>query len=112
LLGLGAAAVLIKGGHGTENILTDYLIIPDGVVRFSRPRIATKNTHGTGCTLASAIASGLAQGLGVQQAVARAVDYLHQAILAAPGFGRGFGPVNHGFAYNPSDDVRNAPRGA
>jgi len=112
LLAMGAAAVLIKGGHGSEDFLTDYLITASGVERFSQERIRSKNTHGTGCTLASGIATGLAQGMGAQAAVGRAVDYLHQAILAAPGFGRGFGPVNHGFAHNPSDGVRNAPRGA
>jgi len=96
LLGMGAQAALIKGGHGTEEMLTDFLITSAGVERFTLPRIHTKNTHGTGCTLASAIATGLAQGLSLYDAVQRARHYLHEAILTAPGFGQGFGPVNHG----------------
>ena len=61
----------------------------------SLPRLHTKNTHGTGCTLASAIATGLAQGLPLSAAVHRARNYLQQAIATAPGFGAGHGPVNH-----------------
>ncbi len=95
LLGLGAAAVLIKGGHGGGETLTDFLVIPAGAQAFSWPRIATRNTHGTGCTLAAGIATGLAQGLSLEDAVGRARDYLYQAIRTAPGFGSGAGPLNH-----------------
>jgi len=102
LLAMGAGSALIKGGHGTGDVLTDFLVTADGVEEISMPRLVTRNTHGTGCTLASAIAVGLAQGMGLSEAVHRARKYLHAAIADAPGFGKGHGPVNHG--------VLNAPR--
>jgi hydroxymethylpyrimidine/phosphomethylpyrimidine kinase len=95
LLALGAQAALIKGGHGDGATLTDYLVTPGGVEAISLPRLSTRNTHGTGCTLASAIATGLAQGMTLPDAVRRARAYLHEAIRTAPGFGTGHGPVNH-----------------
>lgn len=95
LLGMGAQAALIKGGHGTEAFLTDFLVTADGVETISLPRIQTRNTHGTGCTLASAIATGLAQGMSLSDSVHRARRYLQEAIRTAPGFGAGHGPVNH-----------------
>ena len=95
LLARGARAALIKGGHGDGDMLTDYLVTPGGVERIALPRLATRNTHGTGCTLASAIATGLAQGMTLPDAVRRARAYLHEAIRTAPGFGAGHGPVNH-----------------
>ena len=95
LLAMGAQAALIKGGHGEGDTLTDYLITATGVETISLPRLHSKNTHGTGCTLASAIATGLAQGLPLSDAVQRARHYLHNAIRTAPGFGTGHGPVNH-----------------
>jgi hydroxymethylpyrimidine/phosphomethylpyrimidine kinase len=95
LLGMGTKAALIKGGHGTGDILTDYLVTAEAVEAISLPRLLTKNTHGTGCTLASAIATGLAQGMTLLDAVQRARKYLHEAIRTAPGFGAGHGPVNH-----------------
>jgi hydroxymethylpyrimidine/phosphomethylpyrimidine kinase len=95
LLARGARAALIKGGHGDGETLTDYLITPEGVERITLPRLATRNTHGTGCTLASGIATGLAQGMTLPDAVRRARAYLHEAIRTAPGFGAGHGPVNH-----------------
>jgi hydroxymethylpyrimidine/phosphomethylpyrimidine kinase len=95
LLAMGAQAALIKGGHDNADTLTDILVTPGGVEKFSRPHIAGRNTHGTGCTLASAIATGLAQGMTLSDAVRRARDYLQNAIAAAPGFGKGHGPVNH-----------------
>ncbi|MBT3553619.1 MAG: bifunctional hydroxymethylpyrimidine kinase/phosphomethylpyrimidine kinase, partial [Rhodospirillaceae bacterium] len=64
--------------------------------RFTSPRIETKHTHGTGCTLASAIACGIAQGMETAAAVARARDYVLEAIRTAPGYGHGHGPLNHG----------------
>ncbi|PCI34320.1 MAG: bifunctional hydroxymethylpyrimidine kinase/phosphomethylpyrimidine kinase [Alphaproteobacteria bacterium] len=95
LLNLGPKAVLVKGGHLSGEILTDLLVTPEGVYEFSSPVIASRHTHGTGCTLASAIATGLAQGRGLRQAVARAHAYVHKAIAQAPGFGHGKGPLNH-----------------
>ena len=96
LLTLGPDAVLLKGGHLESDTLTDILASGDGVHTFHGPRIATTSTHGTGCTLASAIATGLAQGMEIVPAVMRARDYVRKAIESAPGFGGGHGPLNHG----------------
>ena len=96
LLDLGAQAVLVKGGHRGGATVTDVLVTAEGVRRFESPRIDTVHTHGTGCTLASAIATGLAQGLALEPAVVRARAYLIEAIRQAPGLGHGSGPVNHG----------------
>jgi len=95
LLVMGAQAALIKGGHGNEDMLTDYLITADDLDAISLPRLHTQNTHGTGCTMASAIATGLAQNMSLFEATRRARHYLQQAIRTAPGFGKGHGPVNH-----------------
>ncbi|NHF73333.1 bifunctional hydroxymethylpyrimidine kinase/phosphomethylpyrimidine kinase [Paracoccus xiamenensis] len=96
LLALGPEWVLMKGGHAAGRVCTDHLIGPEEEV-FRAPRIATHNTHGTGCTLSAAIAAGLAQGMGLPQAVARAHAYVHAAISAADGLriGAGHGPVHH-----------------
>lgn len=97
LLALGPEAVLVKGGHGEGPRLVDLLACRDGTLkRFESDRIETPHTHGTGCTLASAIATGLAQGLGVVAAVERARAYVLEAIRTAPGLGHGHGPLNHG----------------
>ncbi|MFL1460769.1 bifunctional hydroxymethylpyrimidine kinase/phosphomethylpyrimidine kinase [Roseococcus sp. DSY-14] len=96
MLTLGVPAVLLKGGHMPGEGLVDILATPEGVVRFEDARIPTRHTHGTGCTLASAIATGLAQGLALAEAVARARRYVRAAILAAPGYGAGHGPLDHG----------------
>ena len=95
LLSLGPRAVLLKGGHMEGAVLTDLLVTPDGAESFSGPRLDTPHTHGTGCTMASAIAACLARGLDVSSAVQRARDYVHAAIVTAPGLGRGHGPLNH-----------------
>lgn len=95
LLGLGVEAVLAKGGHGEGDTLTDYLVTEDDVRRFTHPRIDTTHTHGTGCTLASAIAAGIAQGMKLPSSVERACAFVHDAIGSAPGLGRGHGPLNH-----------------
>jgi hydroxymethylpyrimidine/phosphomethylpyrimidine kinase len=97
LLAMGAAAVLMKGGHVSGATVTDLLITPAGETGFSGERIETRHTHGTGCTLASAIATGLAQGLTLEAAVARAWAYVAEAIRRAPGFGAGAGPLDHGW---------------
>jgi hydroxymethylpyrimidine/phosphomethylpyrimidine kinase len=96
LLAMGAKAALIKGGHADGDMLVDILVHEGGVLRYTHPRIATQHTHGTGCTLASAIATGLAQNLSLPDAMTRAEAYLQSAIAAAPGFGAGHGPVWHG----------------
>jgi hydroxymethylpyrimidine/phosphomethylpyrimidine kinase len=95
LLALGCGAVLIKGGHLDGDTVHDVLATADGFTEWESPRIATRHTHGTGCTLASAIAAGLAQGMDVAAAVSRARDYVQRAIASAPGLGRGHGPLDH-----------------
>jgi hydroxymethylpyrimidine/phosphomethylpyrimidine kinase len=96
LLALGPQAVLIKGGHGDGDTLVDTLFVRDAPPRsFSASRIDTRNTHGTGCTLSTAIACGLAQGMPLVDAIARAHAFVQQAIRTAPDFGRGHGPLNH-----------------
>ena len=91
---MGAGAVLIKGGH-REGDATDLLLDSEGWLEFPAPRIATRHTHGTGCTYSAAITAGLATGLPLRKAVARAKRFIHQAIATNPGLGRGCGPVNH-----------------
>lgn len=95
LVAAGARYALVKGGHIDGETVRDVLASSAGVEVFESPRIATRATHGTGCTLASAIATGLAQGLGVGEAVVRARAYLTGAIKAAPGLGGGHGPLGH-----------------
>lgn len=95
LLALGPQAVLMKGGHLDGNDLTDLLVTEDEVCAFQGRRLATRSTHGTGCSLASSIATGLAQGMDLADAVARARDYFRRAIETAPGYGQGHGPLNH-----------------
>lgn len=95
LLDLGARAALVKGGHLRSDILVDVVVTRDGVERFTRPRIATRATHGTGCTLSAAVTAGLALGNDLQIAVSDAIGYLQAAIRAAPGLGAGNGPVEH-----------------
>jgi hydroxymethylpyrimidine/phosphomethylpyrimidine kinase len=95
LLALGAKAVLLKGGHMEGDELVDLLAEPGSLTAFAGPRIHTSSTHGTGCTLASAIACGLAQGMGLADAVARGRAYVRKAIETAPGLGTGHGPLNH-----------------
>jgi len=97
LLGLGAKAVLMKGGHVAGERVVDVLMTVAGETTFEGERIETRHTHGTGCTLASACATGLAQGLALEEAVARAWNYVHEAMLRAPGFGAGHGPLDHGW---------------
>jgi hydroxymethylpyrimidine/phosphomethylpyrimidine kinase len=95
LLALGVPAVLLKGGHLPGDDLVDLLATSDGIESFSAPRIQTRHTHGTGCTTASAVAAGLAQGMTLRDAVLRARAYVRAAIAAAPGLGEGHGPLNH-----------------
>lgn len=95
LLALGAQAVLMKGGHVEGPLVIDILMTPSGETTFEGERLQTRHTHGTGCTLASAVAAGLAQGLPLTEAVARAWAYVHEAMRQAPGFGAGHGPLDH-----------------
>jgi hydroxymethylpyrimidine/phosphomethylpyrimidine kinase len=97
LLAMGCRAVLIKGGHGQGAESIDYLIGAGGVVALAAPRIATRNTHGTGCSLSSAIAAGLANGEEMEAAVRNAKAWISAAIAAADRFsvGHGHGPIHH-----------------
>ncbi len=101
LLDLGPRAVLLKGGHLGGATVTDLLATRDGHEIFTGPRIETTSDHGTGCTLASAAATGLAQGLALRATVARARAYLREALLSAPGLGRGHGPVDQVHTVRP-----------
>ncbi len=103
ILAKGAKAVLVKGGHAAGEMVTDVLVQPERVDYFTHPRIMGVGGHGTGCTLAAGIATGLAQGLPLAAAVARARRYLQSALAASPGFGKGAGPLWHGLA-PPADD--------
>jgi len=95
LLEAGAGAALIKGGHLEGEMVQDVLVTPEAIGVFEAPRQDTRNTHGTGCTLASAIAVRLAQGMDLSEAVREARDYVWKAIATAPGYGGGAGPLNH-----------------
>ncbi|NDF11671.1 MAG: bifunctional hydroxymethylpyrimidine kinase/phosphomethylpyrimidine kinase [Proteobacteria bacterium] len=95
ILKRGAKAVLMKGGHREGAEVTDILLTEGGAKTFRSPRIKTRQTHGTGCTLASAIAASLAQGMALETAVERARNYVWNAINTAPGYGSGHGPLNH-----------------
>lgn len=101
LLAMGARNVLMKGGHSSDEQATDLLLTSEGEFLFSSSRIVTKNTHGTGCTLASAIAAGLAKKLSLQDAVQEAKTYLHNALLQADKLtiGQGSGPVHHFYSF-------------
>ncbi|GJE72444.1 bifunctional hydroxymethylpyrimidine kinase/phosphomethylpyrimidine kinase [Methylorubrum podarium] len=101
LLARGARAVLIKGGHGEGRESVDHLIAADGTLRrFAAPRIETRNSHGTGCTLSAAVAAGLARGQGLTEAVGTAKTYVTAAIRAADSVpvGHGHGPLHHFYA--------------
>ena len=94
LCAMGARAALVKGGH-LEGAATDVLY-SDGVWReFAAPRIETRHTHGTGCTYSAAVTASLARGNPLEDAVARAKEYITNALRTAPGLGRGRGPLNH-----------------
>jgi hydroxymethylpyrimidine/phosphomethylpyrimidine kinase len=97
LLELGCSVVLIKGGHGQGAESIDYLITAKAIVALAAPRIATRNTHGTGCSLSSAVAAGLAKGEEMETAVRNAKAWVSAAIAAADrlGVGQGHGPIHH-----------------
>ncbi len=99
LLALGAKAVLIKGGHTVDTEATDYLFTDKGVTTFSKSRIDTMNTHGTGCTLSAAITAYIARGLSLEKAIERGKEYLSKALNSGKmvAIGKGHGPVDHFF---------------
>lgn len=96
LLSLGSQNVFLTGGHLPGNGIIDVLVGDSGYHEFRHPRIDTQHTHGTGCTLASAIAVGIARGRTLPKAIEKAEAYLEAAIRAAPGLGQGQGPLGHG----------------
>lgn len=98
------APVLVKGGHVAGDVVIDRLIDGGGVMaEWANPRIDTRHSHGTGCTLASAIATGLATGMTLEPAIARAIRFVRAALIAAPGLGAGHGPMGHALAEAPFD---------
>ena len=101
LLAFGCPAVLIKGGHGEGAESVDYLLTANSRIRLAAPRTQTKNTHGTGCSLSSAIAAGLAKGVSLEAAVRGAKAYVSAAIAAADrlNVGKGHGPIHHFYAF-------------
>ena len=113
LLAMGCRAVLIKGGHGQGAESIDYLVDAKGTIALAAPRIATKNTHGTGCSLSSAIAAGLAKGEDMETAVRNAKAWISAAIAAADRFsvGHGHGPIHHFHKYLLSISSRRTARG-
>ncbi len=105
LLSLGIPAVLVKGGHLPGPTVVDVLATAEGTERFQEPRLIKQRTHGTGCTLASAVAAGLAQGLDLFAAVARARRYVRDAIAYAPDFGVEAGLLNHAVWRSDNDEA-------
>ncbi|MDB2415503.1 bifunctional hydroxymethylpyrimidine kinase/phosphomethylpyrimidine kinase [Rickettsiales bacterium] len=91
---LGAANVIIKGGHFGGGNVRDSLLSDDGFKFFTSKRIETNNTHGTGCSFASALSTFIAKGISIENSVQKAHDFVHNAILTAPDLGKGCGPIN------------------
>ena len=95
ILKFGPKFVLIKGGHTNKSFIEDVLISKNNIKIFKNKKIQTKNTHGTGCTLSSAIASFISKNYNMNESCRRSIQYVHKAILLNPKFGRGHGPINH-----------------
>jgi hydroxymethylpyrimidine/phosphomethylpyrimidine kinase len=91
----GARAALVKGGHLRSEELVDVLFDGSEFREWRRPRLDTRSTHGTGCTLSAGITAGLAHGRPLPAAVEQSLDFVHRAMRAAPGLGAGHGPLNH-----------------
>ena len=108
LLRFGSGAVLLKGGHGEGAESVDFLVSRAGTIRLAKPRIASQNTHGTGCTLAAAITAGLALGLTLDDAVRKAKDFVWGALKAGADLrvGSGTGPVDHLFEILPHCGIK------
>ena len=101
LVELGAGAALVKGGHTEGETVVDLFFDGDEVRLFNAARVHTQHTHGTGCTLSAAVATGLGQGLPLAQAVERGIRYVQAAIAHAPGLGAGHGPLGHAAGQAP-----------
>ena len=106
LLERGVYAALMKGGHLDGKAVVDVLVSEEGANIMSGPRLRSRHTHGTGCTLASAVAANMALGLDLDEAVMRAREFVFEAIRTAPGFGsnKGHGPLNHGLAIGAPEE--------
>jgi len=104
LLEMGAYAALMKGGHLDGKSVLDLLVTEDGTNIMSSPRIQSKHTHGTGCTLASACAAAMSLGAGLNEAVMSAREFVFEAIRTAPKLGKGNGPLNHGLVDLSGED--------
>ena len=100
IINLGASFVVLKGGHMNVPIMSDLLIGTDVIDQIDTKKIITNNTHGTGCTMASALTAGLAKSLEIKEAFRNAHFYVNQAIMTSPRFGAGHGPINHSFNIN------------
>ena len=111
LLGRGVYAALMKGGHLDGKSIFDVLVSEEGANIMSGPRLRSRHTHGTGCTLASAVAANMALGLDLDEAVMRAREFVFEAIRTAPGFGssKGHGPLNHGLTLGDDDEDDTPP---
>jgi len=103
LLDMGLYAVLMKGGHLKGKTVVDVLVSDQGANMMTGPRLQSRHTHGTGCTLASAVAAGLALGVPLDEAVLAARDFVFEAIKMAPKLGAGHGPLNHGLVSKEAD---------
>ena len=97
---MGSKNVLIKGGHLNNKMIFDILVTKKGVKIFSKRKIKTKHTHGTGCTLSSALATCLSQKKSLLRSCKISLKYVDCAIASAPGYGKGFGPLNHLVSFN------------
>ena len=100
IIDMGASFVILKGGHMNTSTMSDLLIGKEAFDLIETKRIETNNTHGTGCTMASALAAGLAKSYGIKVAFQNSHFYVKQAIITSPGFGNGHGPINHSFNIN------------
>ena len=100
ILSMGPKNVLLKGGHLKNKMIFDILVSKKNIKVFSKRKIKTKNTHGTGCTLASALATCLSQRKNIYKSCKISLKYVEQAIITAPGYGKGFGPLNHLVSFN------------
>ena len=100
IISMGAKNVLLKGGHLKNKMIFDILVDKKKIRIFSRRKIKTRHTHGTGCTLSSALATSLSQGNNIYKSCKISLEYVNQAILTAPGYGKGFGPLNHLVSFN------------
>ena len=100
IINMGSKNVLLKGGHLKNKMIFDILVTRKEIKIFKKRKIRTKNTHGTGCTLSSAIATCLSQKKNMTQSCKISLNYVDKAIVSAPGYGKGFGPLNHLVSFN------------